>query len=138
MNSLAHILLVDDDEVDMMTVRRAFTKLGTTNPLDHVWDGEEALAFLRNPAMPRPGLILLDLNMPRMNGLEFLEAVKSDAALKTIPVVVLTTSREESDRLGSFNKCVAGYIAKPVEYEQFVTVMRVIGDYWILNEAAPA
>ena len=91
-----HILLIEDDDVDTMTVRRALKDLGAIHPLDCATNGEEGLAFLRGPANVRPGLILLDLNMPRMNGLEFLTEMKADPALKHIPVVVLTTSKEEA------------------------------------------
>jgi CheY-like chemotaxis protein len=136
MQAHEHILLVEDDDVDVMTVRRALKDLGAPNPLDLVSDGEEALAFLRDPAHPRPGLILLDLNMPRMNGVEFLVEVHQDPALKNIPVVVLTTSQLESDRVESFNQCVAGYMVKPVDYLQFVNTMRLIRDYWATSASA--
>jgi CheY-like chemotaxis protein len=131
-----HILLVEDDDIDAMTVRRALNELRTSNQLDRTTDGESALAHLRDPATSRPGLILLDLNMPRMNGIEFLAAVKSDAALRVIPVVVLTTSDEERDRMAAFNQNVAGYMVKPVDYQQFVAVMAIIRDYW-MNSATP-
>ncbi len=133
-----HILLIEDDEVDVMTVRRSLKEIGAANPLDHAADGEEGLAFLRAPANARPGLILLDLNMPRMNGIEFLAELKKDLALQSIPVVVLTTSQEESDRVGSFEKSVSGYMIKPVDYAQFVQTMRVINDYWATSESPPA
>jgi CheY-like chemotaxis protein len=130
------LLLVEDDRVDAMTVVRALKQVGASNPLHHVTDGEFALEFLRNPENPRPGLILLDLNMPRMNGIEFLSVAKHDPALRAIPVVVLTTSQEEKDRLASFDLSAAGYMMKPVDYEQFVEVMRVVRDYWLRSEAA--
>jgi CheY-like chemotaxis protein len=130
------VLLVEDDRVDAMTVQRALRELNSPNPLHHVTDGEKALAYLHNPANPRPGLILLDLNMPRMNGLEFLARVKNDDQLKVIPVVVLTTSREEMDRAHSFGRSVAGYMIKPVDYDQFVEVMRTIKNYWMTSESA--
>lgn len=129
-----HILLIEDDDIDTMTVRRALKDLGATHPLDCATNGEEGLAFLRNPANPRPGLILLDLNMPRMNGIEFLTEVKADPLLKQIPVVVLTTSQEEIDRTNSFGRSVAGYMVKPVDYRQFVDIMRIIRDYWMTSE----
>jgi len=127
-------LLVEDDRIDAMAVRRALREIGSANPLDHVTDGEQALDFLRDPKNPRPGLILLDLNMPRMNGLEFLAAVKTDPKLKMIPVVVLTTSRSDSDLLGSFGQGVAGYMLKPVDFAQFTDVMRTIRQYWATSE----
>jgi DNA-binding response OmpR family regulator len=113
-------------------------ELGVPNPLDQVSDGEQGLAFLRDPANARPGLILLDLNMPRMNGVEFLVELRADAALKSIPVVVLTTSKEDSDRISSFSQSVSGYMIKPVDYPQFVNTMRIIRDYWATSESSPA
>ncbi len=132
-----HILLIEDDDVDIMTVRRSLKELCVSNPLDQVSDGEQGLAFLRNPANARPGLILLDLNMPRMNGVEFLVELRADAALKSIPVVVLTTSKEETDRISSFSQSVSGYMIKPVDYPQFVNTMRIIRDYWEASESSP-
>jgi CheY-like chemotaxis protein len=131
------ILLIEDDLVDTMTIRRAFKKLDTKNPIDNVTDGERALSYLRDNTKTRPGLILLDLNMPRMNGLEFLEHVKADPALRAIPVIVLTTSREDGDRMASFEKNVAGYMVKPVEFDKFLEVMRKISDYWLASEPRP-
>ena len=97
------VLLVEDDRVDAMTVRRAFRDLQITNSLDIVSDGEEALEYLRNNGHRRLGIILLDLNMPRMNGIEFLRIARQENALNGTPVVVLTTSREEQDKVGTFN-----------------------------------
>ncbi|MBN1761787.1 MAG: response regulator [Methanomicrobia archaeon] len=128
------ILLVEDDRVDAMTVKRALKDLKVTNPLVIVSNGEEALAFLRDAQNERPGIILLDLNMPKMNGIEFLKVAKQDAALKSIPVVVLTISQEEQDKIDSFNLGVAGYMIKPVDYKQFVEVVRTIDLYWTLSE----
>nr|WP_321352292.1 response regulator [uncultured Methanoregula sp.] len=128
------ILLVEDDMVDMMSVKRALKELQVTNPLYHVENGEEALEFLRNPANVKPAIILLDLNMPKMNGHEFLAIAKKDEELKRIPVIVLTTSRGELDKVQSFDQGVAGYMIKPVDYQQFVEVMRTIRLYWTLSE----
>ncbi|MGB0578851.1 MAG: response regulator [Limisphaerales bacterium] len=138
MRNEAPILLVEDDEVDAMTVRRALKELRVTNPLHHRSNGEEALEFLRAEEMPRPSIILLDLNMPRMNGLEFLEIVKADDNFKNIPIIVLTTSKEEHDRHNSFEHSVAGYMQKPVDYQQFVDVIRTIKLYWTLSELPDA
>ena len=128
------ILLVEDDRIDAMTVKRALRELNIKNPLHLVGNGEEALEFLRDIQKEKPGLILLDLNMPKMNGIEFLKIIKKDALLKMIPVVVLTTSREDQDRLESFNLSVAGYMIKPVDYVQFVELMKTIHLYWMLSE----
>ena len=130
------ILLVEDDEVDAWSVKRALKDLKVTNNLNVVTDGEKALAFLRDPENEQPGIILLDLNMPRMNGIEFLEIAKKDERLRKIPVVVLTTSKEEQDKVNSFNLGVAGYMIKPVDYQKFVEVVRTIDLYWTLSELA--
>jgi CheY-like chemotaxis protein len=128
------ILLVEDDEVDQMTVQRALKDIHVTNRLDIVNNGEEALAFLRDSGNERPGIILLDLNMPKMNGIEFLRAAREEGLLACIPVVVLTTSKEEQDKIESFQLAVAGYMLKPVDYQRFVEVVRTIDLYWTLSE----
>lgn len=128
------VLLVEDDTIDAMTVRRAFRDLKVTNPLVHTVNGEEALVYLRDEAKDKPCLILLDLNMPKMNGTEFLTVAKADPVLKKIPVVVLTTSSEERDVVESFRLSVAGYIIKPVDYRNFVEAIRTINVYWTLSE----
>lgn len=131
------ILLVEDDQVDVMTVKRALKELHVTNPLVERENGEEALAYLRDTRNVHPCIILLDLNMPVMNGIEFLQVVKNDSELKRLPVVVLTTSEEQQDKVNSFNLGVAGYMAKPVDYRQFVEVMRSINTYWTISEMPP-
>lgn len=128
------ILLVEDDQVDAMTVRRALKELHVLNQLDHAENGEDALAHLRKDERNRPCLILLDLNMPVMNGIEFLQAMKDDRDLRRIPVVVLTTSEEQKDKIDSFDLGVAGYMRKPVDYRQFVDMIRSIDAYWTLSE----
>ena len=128
------ILLVEDDAIDRMTVERALREIRVTNTLEMVGNGEEALEFLRDPAREQPGIILLDLNMPKMNGIEFLKFVKADESLRRIPVVVLTTSKDEQDRVDSFSLGVAGYMVKPVDYMQFVEVVKAIDLYWTLSE----
>ena len=128
------ILLIEDDQVDTMTVRRALKEIHVTNPLVHVENGEEAISYLRDSQHDKPCIMLLDLNMPIMNGIEFLQVVKHDDQLKRIPVVVLTTSEEQQDKVNSFNLGVAGYMAKPVDYRQFVEVMRSIDAYWTISE----
>lgn len=130
------ILLVEDDPVDAMTVQRAFKELRITNPLQHAENGEVALSWLRDPQTPLPCLVLLDLNMPRMNGIEFLDVAKNDNILCQIPVVVLTTSEEEQDKTQTFHKGVAGYMLKPVDYSQFIEVIRTIDLYWTLSKIA--
>ena len=128
------ILLVEDDVVDVMTVKRALKDLKVTNPLIVAGNGEEALEYLRDGKNKKPGIILLDLRMPKMNGVEFLKVAKQDGALRSIPVVVLTTSQEDQDKVDSFDLGVAGYMIKPVDYQQFVEVIRTIDLYWTLSE----
>ncbi|MBN1889257.1 MAG: response regulator [Thermoflexales bacterium] len=134
MRDIKPILLVEDDEVDAMTVKRAMREIKLSNPLQRAGNGEEALALLRDTQREKPYLILLDLNMPKMNGIEFLRVVKQDKALRRIPVVVLTTSKEDQDRLASFELSVAGYMVKPVEYADFVEMMHTLKRYWSLSE----
>ena len=128
------ILLVEDDQVDIMTVNRALKEIHVTNPVVSRENGEEAIQYLRDPESEQPCIILLDLNMPIMNGIEFLQVVKHDSQFKRIPVVVLTTSEEQQDKVNSFSLGVAGYMAKPVDYRQFVEVMRSIDAYWTISE----
>ncbi len=134
MNNSHLILLVEDDRIDAMTVKRALKEIKAINPLEILGNGEEALEFLRDPNNKIPAIILLDLNMPKMNGIEFLKIAKQDEKLRKIPVVVLTTSKEEQDRIESFNLNVSGYIVKPVDYIKFVEVVKTIHMYWMLNE----
>lgn len=128
------ILLVEDDHVDILTIRRALKEIEVVNPVVTRENGEDALAYLRDPASARPCIILLDLNMPIMNGFEFLQQAKRDEQLKAIPVIVLTTSEEEQDKVNSFNLGVAGYMAKPVDYRRFVEMMRSIDLYWSASQ----
>lgn len=128
------ILLVEDDQVDQMTIKRALQEINVLNPLRITNNGEEALEFLRDEKNPKPAIILLDMNMPKMNGIEFLRVVKQDEILKRIPVVMLTTSSEEQDKIESYSLGVAGYMIKPVDYHQFVGKMRTINLYWTLSE----
>lgn len=134
MRSNKPILLVEDDQIDQMTIKRALKEIHVLNRLDVVSDGEEALGFLKEPGRELPGIILSDINMPRMTGIELLRHLKADEHLKRIPVVVLTSSEEEKDRIESFDLGVAGYMLKPVDYLQFVEVVRTIDLYWTLSE----
>ncbi len=124
------ILLVEDDIVDAASVARILKELNITNPLVHLNNGKEALEYLRNTNNQKPSLILLDLNMPEMNGLEFLKVIKADDTLKELPVVVLTTSDDSQDKEESFNYGVAGYIVKPINYNQSVEAFKTIKLYW--------
>ncbi|MBW4515708.1 MAG: response regulator [Timaviella obliquedivisa GSE-PSE-MK23-08B] len=139
-DSTINILLVEDDEVDILNVKRAFKKNKITNPLYFAANGLEALEMLRGtdgqpsivPDYRR--LILLDLNMPRMNGIEFLQALRADSNLKSIPVVVLTTSAAEQDRVEASQLNIAGYLLKPVQFSEFVELMAVLNKYWTLSK----
>ena len=122
----SNILLVEDDQVDVMTIKEALKDAKITSRLVIVNNGEEAMTFLRNPENEKPGIILLDLNMPKMNGIEFLQIIKKDDLLKDIPVVVLTISKEDQDKVDSFNLGVAGYMIKPVDSRGFVDVTRLL------------
>jgi CheY-like chemotaxis protein len=128
------LLVIEDDQVDVMTIKRALKEIHVTNPVIRMENGEDAIAYLRDVGREKPCIILLDLNMPVMSGIEFLQVVKNDAELRKFPVIVLTTSEEQQDKLQSFNLGVAGYMAKPVDYRQFVEVMRSIDSYWTISE----
>jgi len=134
MNGNRPILLVEDDEVDVLTIQRAVRDVKVLNTLEVAWNGEEALEYLRNPQRIKPCVILLDINMPRMNGIEFLRERGADETIKCIPVVVLTSSNEEQDMVQSYSLGVAGYMLKPVDYKKFVETIRVIDLYWTLSQ----
>ena len=129
------VLLVEDDPGDVVMTREAFQDYKVRNQLHVVNDGTEAMAFLRQEGeyagRPRPDLVLLDLNLPRMDGREVLEAIKSDPELASIPVVVLTTSENEDDVLRSYSLHANAYVTKPVDFERFIEVVRQIDDFFI-------
>lgn len=130
-----NILLVEDDQVDVMNVKRAFEKNRIANPLFVAGDGLEALEMLRGDKVPRERrMVLLDLNMPRMNGIEFLRELRADPHLQFTPVVVLTTSDDERDKINAYNLNVAGYLLKPVTFVNFVETMAALNKYWTLVE----
>jgi len=130
-----NILLVEDDEVDVMNVQRAFERNHMTSALFVAGNGLEALDMLRSNLIPKERrLILLDLNMPKMNGIEFLEELRADPELSSTPVVVLTTSNDDQDKLDAFNFNVAGYMLKPVTFSAFCDKMATLDKYWALVE----
>ena len=134
-----NILLVEDDEVDVMNVQRALKKNGATAALYRAANGIEALAMLRNNsqiAAENNGrlLILLDLNMPKMGGLEFLKELRADPALRSLPVVVLTTSMQDSDLVTAYRYNVAGYLIKPITFSSFVETIDVLNRYWSMSK----
>lgn len=128
------VLVLEDDIVDAMTIRRALRENEIFNEVIIKKDGEEALKYLRDASNERPAIILLDLNMPRMNGVEFLKILRNDERLLTIPVVVLTTSRSEQDKIDTFKLGIAGYMIKSVNYHEFVGIIKTIKNYWEISE----
>ncbi len=140
MNSKAvNILLVEDDLVDVMNVKRAFKKNNIENPLFVAENGEEALEMLRGDknrelAKSPPKIILLDLNMPKMGGIEFLKELRANEKLKNISVFVMTTSNEDNDKVEAFRLNVAGYILKPLSMESFINAVSTLHNYWMLCE----
>ncbi len=136
--NLISILLVEDDEVDVMNVKRAFKKNNITNPLFLAGNGVEALEMLRGqgeqPMVPLPRIILLDLNMPKMGGIEFLTELRKDENLKSITVFVMTTSNEDRDKVEAYKLNVAGYILKPLSMESFISAVSILNNYWQLIE----
>jgi CheY-like chemotaxis protein len=123
------LLIVEDDDVDAMIAKRCLKELGIVNPLVHKRNGEEALVYLRDCLLGRPLVILLDLNMPRMNGMEFLGALHASEALRDIPVVMVSTSNASQDMARSFELGAAGYIVKSVDYREFQEGMRAVKNY---------
>ncbi len=132
------ILLIEDDEVDILNVKRAFRK----NQLPHtLWvarDGVQAIEMLTGTGgmekIPKPEFILLDINMPRMNGLEFLRELRKMEGYSDCMVFVMTTSNEDSDKVNAYNQNVAGYIVKPLSFDAFQKAIGTLGDYWQLTE----
>lgn len=143
--SEVEILLVEDNPNDTELVIRAFKKSNIANRLVHVWDGEEALDFLfargafgERRVEDTPKVVLLDLKLPKIDGLEVLKAIRSDARIKFIPAVVLTTSKEESDIIKSYSLGVNSYIVKPVDFDKFISSVKEIGLYWLLLNQRPS
>lgn len=135
MDQLTHILHVDDDEIDVINVKRAFTKSQSRNPLFHAEDGRVALEMLRDGSVPKERrLVLLDVNMPRMNGIEFLRALRDDTELRHTPVVILTSSEEAKDRSAAYQLHVAGYHVKPTKFGALVALLSTLDHYWSLAE----
>jgi CheY-like chemotaxis protein len=132
-----NILLVEDDDIDIMNVKRAFKKNNVQNPLMVAEDGLKALEMLKalkDNNQPIPKIILLDLNMPRMGGIEFLTELRKDEGLKDISVFVMTTSSEETDIVDAYRLNVAGYIVKPLSIETFINAVSTLNNYWTLCE----
>jgi CheY-like chemotaxis protein len=133
-NTIKPVLLVEDDYVDIMTVQRSFRDLNVLNPLVVKHNGEDAIQYLSTAGNELPCVILLDINMPKMNGLEFLQTINRRYFLSHIPVVMLTSSKEQQDVDRCFVQGVAGYILKPVDYRQFLLSIQVLNPYWTIKE----
>lgn len=134
-----NLILVEDDDIDVMNVRRALERAHVTNPVFVANNGVEALELLRGDQVPKDRrLVLLDLNMPRMNGIEFLKELRNDPSLRSTPVVVLTTSDDDRDKMQAYDLNVAGYLLKPVTFVNFVDVMAALNKYWALIEMPDA
>jgi CheY-like chemotaxis protein len=140
MTNLINILLIEDDEVDIMNVQRAFKKNNISNPLQIARNGLEGLAVLKQTTRttPLPKIILLDINMPKMGGIEFLNELRKHPELRSISVFVMTTSNEESDKIAAYDLNVAGYILKPLSFEGFSAAVAILNHYWHLCELPQA
>jgi CheY-like chemotaxis protein len=138
------VLMAEDNEHDIVATKRAWKKHYIANPLYIVNDGEECLDFLRQKgrysepgAAPRPGILLLDINMPKMDGLSVLKEIREDEDLRRLPVIILTTSKAEEDRLKGYDLGVNAYVVKPVGFENFSEAVRTISLFWQLVELPP-
>ena len=128
------ILLLEDDEIDVVAIQRALKELNIKNPLVVCENGTQGLEWLRAHLNAPPVVILTDIDMPVMNGLEFLAKVKLDPDLQKLPVVILSTFREESDRASAFKLGVAGYMIKPIDATKYLSIMKTIAEYWQSSE----
>jgi len=133
MNNIKPILLAEDDYVDVMTVQRAFKKLNVLNELVVANNGEEVIRYLDNSKMPLPCLIILDINMPKMNGHECLKKLKQQSVYKNIPVFILSSSKEQQDVDSSFSGGISGYILKPIEFNEFLSSIKVLNSHWTVG-----
>ncbi len=133
MHRAKSVLLVEDNPDDALIIQRAFAQLGLGEKVVHAPSAEQALVHLRSARKEKPALILLDLNMSGMSGMEFLQTIKNDPGLAAIPVVVLTTSKDRHDIQQSFDLYAAGYIVKPCDYDAAVKALKIVEDYWSLN-----
>jgi CheY-like chemotaxis protein len=127
------VLLIEDDTIEVMKLKRAISKLEMPHELIEAKNGEDALHILRDNGT-LPDIILLDLNMPRINGLEFLKILKNEELLRFLPVIILTTSNNRKDMLECYKEGVAGYILKPLKYEDYVQKISITLNYWSTNE----
>src|SRR5215217_5965235 len=138
-NSLesSRVLLVEDNADDEALTVRALRKLDPTCIVDVARDGQQAVDYLAADGVPRPDLILLDLKLPKLNGIEVLRFARSTATMKTVPTVMLTSSDEPSDLMGSYEAGASGFVRKPVGYEEYVDVVRALGRFWLQVNLRP-
>lgn len=129
------VLFIEDDMIETMKLHRALDKVGSKHKILEATNGEEALEILKNTL---PDIILLDLNMPRMSGIEFLSILKADDKLKYLPTIILTTSENRTDLLKCFEIGIAGYVVKPLKYEEYEERIRKVFDYWEMSELIKA
>jgi CheY-like chemotaxis protein len=136
------ILIAEDNEDDILLIREAFEEVNLVNRIAVVRDGEEALAYLRGeepyPESPFPGMVLLDINMPKKTGLEVLTEIKADPRFRALPVVMLTVSERDEDIIRSFEQGACSYIRKPVTFTRFITIVKEFEMYWTLISKIPA
>ena len=132
-NKQKPILLIEDDQVDFLALKRCFEELNVPNPLVQAIDGEDAMSYLKDPGNENPFLIILDINMPKLSGLELLNIIKYDRKFKKIPVIILSTSGDKKDIEECFGFSVAGFFNKQMDYEAFKKTIKLIIDYWSLS-----
>ena len=133
LNNSGPILIVDDDKLEVLLVKRSLSKLGSSKQIDHVGNGLEAIQYL-NDSNNNPSIILLDVNMPKMNGLEFLRERDSNPEWLKIPTIILSSSNESSDKEKALKLGACGYMIKPMEFEDMTKMLKAILDYWSLSE----
>lgn len=127
------ILLIEDDQIEKMKLHRTISKLGLNHKITEADNGEEALNILKGDTR-LPDIIFLDLNMPKINGLEFLKLLKTDDKLKYLPTIVLTTSSNYKDLMHCYEIGIAGYVTKPLKYEDYIQKIKAVLEYWSINE----
>lgn len=133
MKNAKSILLLEDDEIDVLNIKRVFKKLEFSNDLFVCENGEKGLEWLQKNSKNLPGLIILDLNMPKMNGIEFLQTIKKDERFVKVPVMVLTTSSAQQDLQQCYEMSVSGYMLKPLDFKEFVDMFKAVKNYWNNN-----
>ncbi|WP_452600350.1 response regulator [Pontimicrobium sp. MEBiC01747] len=133
MKSILNILLIEDDTIEIMKLNRSISTLKLNHNIIEARNGEDALKILEQKEL-LPDIILLDLNMPKINGIEFLSILKKDSLLKHIPTIVLTTSNNQKDLLECYKIGIAGYVLKPLRYDDYVSKIETLLSYWSINE----